>query len=215
MKLQKLGGYVAIAWVCWVPATTIIVQLILSHLGLSLSDMESADPSKLITAYGISPTTFIVTQSIIMLEGIFALLIILALHERMAHKAPYLMHLALIAVSIFAALHFIGGISYISSSAGIAESKDISTYRAIAAMRSGFSAAGYHIWGWALLLSGWAALKTRSLPRISTYLILLYGIFAIFGYIAEQISLLRFVLFIPSMIWLGIVLIRKEKSSQS
>ena len=70
MKLQKLVGYVAIAWVCWVPATTIIVQLILSHLGLSLSDMESADPSKLITAYGISPTTFIVTQSIIMLEGI-------------------------------------------------------------------------------------------------------------------------------------------------
>jgi len=66
--------------------------------------------------------------------------------------------------------------------------------------------------GWALLLTGCAALRTRSLPKIPGYLILAYGIVAIPQFAVTQLEYLRGGLLFPlSMIWLGIVLIRKPK----
>ncbi|MBN1570282.1 MAG: hypothetical protein JXA73_20740 [Acidobacteria bacterium] len=55
-------------------------------------------------------------------------------------------------------------------------------------------------------------MRTRSLPKIPGCLILAYGIVAIPQFAVTQLEYLRGgLLFLLSMIWLGMVLIRKPK----
>ena len=199
MRLQKLGGWAAILWVC-----AVVVLVATSPPGLG----SGIDPAKLLAAYQAWP----VVGPIGILEGILSLIVILSLAERMQAKAPTLMRFAVIGASIFAALSITESIVVISSSSSIAPLNDISANRALGAMLAGLNTAEFHAWGWALLLTGCAALRTRSLPKIPGYLILAYGIVAIPQFAVTQLEYLRGGLLFPlSMICLGIVLIRNPK----
>jgi hypothetical protein len=70
--------------------------------------------------------------------------------------------------------------------------------------------AGYHALGWALLLIGWAALKTKGLPQILSYLLVLAGIFSILMITMGPFGFVVLLLGIAWGLWLGIVLLRTK-----
>ena len=212
MKLQKLGGYASIVYVCAVVVVVGILVFMVPRLGLTGSGTGS-DPAKIIAAYSASPTTFNVIDLLIILIGILYILIALALQERMRTNAPHLMRLAVIAASVSFALLLACAITATLGNASITASKDISAYRAFLVMLGGLLSAGSNAWGWALLLIGWAALRTRALPRILGSIILAQGVVQILRFAVVQLESVLALLSIISMVWLGVVLLRKREPS--
>jgi len=214
MKLQKLGGYASIVLVCGLVVTVVISGLAYSHLGIA-SSAAQADPAKMMDAYEASPITFRALQPFGILLALTFVLIALALQERMQAKAPNLMRLAVIAASITSALILTLSIASTSGFASIARTKDISAYKAFDAMLSGGYATAMNAWGWALLLMGWAAIRTGALPRILGSLIFVYGIAQIFQFAIAQLEIVSGILFLISMVWLGVVLLRKHEPASA
>jgi hypothetical protein len=64
--------------------------------------------------------------------------------------------------------------------------------------------------GWVLLLLGWAALKIRCLPRILSYLTMLYGIVLVLELAVPPLMNVGVILGIIWGVWLGGVLLRSE-----
>jgi hypothetical protein len=216
MKLQKLGGYASIVLICALVVAIGIAALTLPRLGLSLSGTVT-DPAKVMAAYEASPITFRVLQPFGILVAMVFVVVPLTLQERMRAKAPNLTRLAVIAASVASALLLANVISGTSGMLSIASTKDISAYRAFTLVQNGLGSAAGNAWGWALLLIGWAALRTNALPRILSYIIVACGVIAIIQFVAQPlpnvVSLLVGLLNAIGAVWLGVALIRKPEPS--
>ena len=214
MKLQKIGGYASIALVCVVIIAVIGALSIYSHYGFAEPGARF-NPANAMTIYADSPIGTRLFSLIGILIGILLLLIALALHERMEAKAPCLVRLAVVAASVSSALYMTITISSTISLTSMPGASDISAYRVALVIFTGLRSAASHAWGWALLLSGWAALKTRALPRALSYIILVCGVMTIIRYILppfpNPFGLTLALLFAVCMLWLGAVLIRKPE----
>lgn len=92
----------------------------------------------------------------------------------------------------------------------IVSAKDASAFRAVMAMSLGLSTAGDTALGWALLLIGWAALKTKGLPRILSYFSVLKGVVMILEFAVQPLMIVGLLLGIVFYPWLGIVLLRSK-----
>lgn len=218
MKLQKIGGYASIALVCVVVIVVMGTLSVYSRYGFTESGARF-DPANAMTIYADSPIGSRLLSPLGILIGILLLLIALALQERMQTKAPHLMRLAVMAASVSCALYLTITISSTISLASMSGARDISVYRVALVIFSGLRSAASNAWGWALLLSGWAALRTCALPRILSCMILVCGVMAIIRYILPPLpnpfGLIVALLFAISMVWLGVVLIRKPEPSLS
>jgi hypothetical protein len=126
------------------------------------------------------------------LNGILTLLVALALYERMKAKAPNLMRVAIIAASAFFAIILITAMTAFLRNILIG-TKDISAFRALAVLHYSFGGTAIAIWGFGLVLIGIAALKTRALPTMLSYILLVPGVALLLSPI--------------SMVWLGVVLL--------
>lgn len=209
MKLQKLGGFGSIGSAFIVAIFLVIVGFVFPRLGL-LGPSDRMDPIKGIVAESASPITFFLLNLILILCGIAFVLIILALRERMQANAPNVMRLAVIGVSIACALWLASGLIGIVGMRPIVSVKDASAYRALMGVWFGLVIGGDHAVGWALLLIGWAALKTRGLPRILSYLSVLVGIVFILDFAAKPLMPVSLLLCILWNVWLGVVLLRSK-----
>jgi hypothetical protein len=209
MKLQKLGGYASVVMICALIVGGIIEALTLP--GLGLTGAGGSDPLKVMAAYDTSPTVFRVLQPINILLPIYMVLIALVLQERMRAGAPYLMRLAVIAASIASALLLAEILASTPGLISISSTKDISAYRAFRATIDGLASAGVNAWGWAALLIGCAAIRTRALPRILRYIILLNGVATIITFAVAQAYVVGLLLFLISVVWLGVALLRKPE----
>jgi hypothetical protein len=147
---------------------------------------------------------------LLMLWSIAFILIVLALRERMQASAPNLMRIAVIGVSITSALSLAAGLIGIVGMPSIVSAKDASAFRAVMAMFFGLITAADHALGWALLLSGWAALKTARLPKILSYVLVIKGVVMILEFTAQPLMLVGMLLGIVFWPWLGIVLLRSK-----
>jgi hypothetical protein len=209
MKLQKIGAYASIveaflsAFFLW------ILIVVFPRLGL-ISPSDYNDPLKSIAARNASPITFLSLNLDYVLLSIAFILIILALRERMQAEAPNLLRISVIGASIFSALNLAAGIIGSVSLSSIASVKDVSAYRAVIGVYLDLITAAYHALGWALLLAGWAALKTRCLPRILSYILVLAGIFSILMLAVGPFGFVVMLLGIAWGLWLGIVLLRSK-----
>ncbi len=205
MKLQKIGGVGAIgsAFLC----ATFLVFLLLVFPRLGLGPRDWLDPVKGIAASSGSPIAFFLFSLESILWSIAFILIVLALRERMQASAPNLMRFAVIGVSIVCALWLAAGLIDIAGRPSIVSAKDASAYRALMGVILGLSIAGDHALGWVLLLIGWAALKTRGLPRILSYLSVLMGIVLILEFAVHPFMLVYLFLGIIWGLWLGGVLL--------
>jgi hypothetical protein len=207
MKLQKIGGFGSIASALIGVSYLMIVRFVYPRLGL-FGPSDRADPIKGITAENASPITFFLLNLDLILWSMAFILIILALRERMRTNAPNVMRIALIGVSTTYALMLAAGLIGIVGMPSIVSAKDASAYRALMGVCFGLIVAGDHATGWALLLIGWAALKTGGLPRILSYFSVLVGIAFILDFAAKPLLPVSLFLCILWNVWLGVVLLR-------
>jgi len=213
MRLQKLGGWTAIGLVCVSIASAALLSRIGPQIGPTDFAAISLDPAKMAAAYAALPVVFSALLPLSILRGVCALLIALALRERMQAGAPVLMRLSVIAASACAAMLSIVAIAAMLGHASFAGSVDMSAYRAFLVMLNGINATAINAFGWELLIIGWAALSTRALPRILSCFIFAAGVahFIQFAFIHPSVMAARGVLAGISMIWLAVVLLRNPE----
>jgi hypothetical protein len=208
MKLQKLGGYAAIASVCF----SIIYEIVQGPL------TDFVDATKGMAALSASPTHVVVLSLPGIIAGILYLVMFLALHERMQADAPYLTRIMLIAASAKLVVSIIGTIGIlIGAILIVVPAQDVSAFRALSAVGFGLYIMRYHIHGWACLLLGCAILKTRSFSRILGWLFLLTGIVYMPATIVPQplqgslLLVTAALLSVVATVWIGIALLRHKR----
>jgi hypothetical protein len=149
------------------------------------------------------------------LYAILILLVVLTLEERLRPDAPHLMRLAVIAVSVCSALCLTSNIGDFLGYEVLAATKDMSAFRVSLFLSELLGCASVHTLGWGFLLIGWAAVRSRRLPRILCYIIFILGIVSIieFTFIVGDFipGLIIFaLLWLIVFVWLGIVFLRKS-----
>jgi len=209
MKLQKIGGVGSIGFACLCVIYLVFFLLVFPRLGF-VGPSDWIDPVKSNAAWNTSPITFILINLESILLSIALILIALALRERMQAGVPNLMRMVVIGVSIACVLWLASALIDITGNPLIVSAQDVSAKRAVIAMYFGLIFAGDHAWGWVLLLIGWAALKTKSLPRILSYLSLLGGILGILEFAVQPLMFVFIFLGIVWGVWLGVVLLRSK-----
>jgi hypothetical protein len=209
MKLQKFGGYAAIATLCVYFVNGV-------YEGRILPSGNWDDPAEIITAASTAPGGFYALNLLGMVCGILLLVTFVALHERMHADAPYLSSMILIAASASAAIAITGAIINITSIGTIVPARDLSALRACLALKKGLQFTGGHTCAWALLFVGCAILKTRSFSRALGWLTLVTSILWIPLFFLLQIEI-RFIIPIialmstATIIWIGIALLRQKQ----
>jgi hypothetical protein len=209
MKLQKIGGVGSIGSACLCAIYLVFFFLVFPSLGL-VGPNDWIDPVKGIAAASALAITYFLFNLESILMSIAFILIVLGLRERMQASAPNLMRIAVIGVSVSCALWLATGLIAIVGMPSIISAKDASAYRAVMGAVLGLGIAGDHATGWALLLIGWAALKTKGLPRILSYLSVLEGIVMILEFVVQPFLLVGLFLGIIWGVWLGVVLLRSK-----
>jgi hypothetical protein len=213
MKLQKLGGYAAIALFCLTIANT--TMLIVAFRGINnLSDVY--DPVWMISAYQKAPAAFLAQYIIGIPFGILMVLLTMALRERMQVKAPNLMRLAVMASSAYSALAITVAIGGLFRNILVIGMNDMSVFRTFLVFHEFLFYTAASILGWGFLLIGCAALRTQALSRTLSYLLLADGVvsimsftFALTKFMAGSViyGLLGLLVFL----WLGAALLRQQQ----
>jgi hypothetical protein len=209
---QKIGGYAA------------LIQG-LAYVGLLLFIFGFANPhgigpgvdlAKEIAVWASSPTLFKIIYLISMMLGITTILFTFALRERMQDGAPDRIRLAVIFASIASALFLASGMIAFSGFPSIVALPDtaaaVSAYRSLSVVGLGLRDAANLAAGLSLLLIASAALSTKALPALLSYLLILAGVVAVFGFAVLIFGLLGPVLSVVWSLWLGYFLLTKPVS---
>jgi len=210
MKLQKLGGYAAIASQCFLA--------IFAIMEIPVADLMDAEKAMAVSS--ATPAHSIVLFIIVGIIAVICLFVMfLALHERMQADAPYLTLIMLIAASAVV----IVGITMLLFTLGgrniIVPAQDVSALRALTAIGLSMAVMVHHTLGWAYLLLGCAILKTRAFSRILGGMFLFVGVVGITTSIVPQLQLkvismlhvISTLLWVVATVWIGIALIRQKQ----
>ena len=213
MKLQKMGGYASIISAC----ITVIGILIFASIfkGFDTTGLGIYDPAKMLTAYQASPMGFCAFYILGILGSILLFLVFLALEERMRTDAPLLMRIAIITVAANATLNITTMIGGFFRNVLLAATNDMSAFRAFLVLHEFLGSSAAFLLGWGFLLVGWTAIRSRKLPQILGYIIILLGIGLViqFAFTVSQFmlgSIITTPLWFIVLIWLGIVFLRKS-----
>ncbi len=208
---QKIGGIAAMSLGIAFIALLVLLSLISSQ---GYVPGSGNNPAKALAFAASSPLPYI----IYLLYAAVAMLIVLivsALAERLNTGAAGLMRLAMVGASVtsalflaYAMLGWVGEPTLVTTyhtdvAAGTA------AYLAVRAVSNALNTGAIFAAGWAILLSGWAARKTRGLPSGLAYLLMLAGALSVLALLVPPLSLIAPLLYIVWSIWLGIVLLRK------
>ena len=207
MKLQRLGGYAAIAFVC----VTLIGLAFMFRLQ-RLGDLN--DPIQAMTVISSSPVDFYFAYLLRLPLSILILITVLAINERMLADAPNLTRMATIAASITAALGILQTVTQVFTIEQIVPTNDVSAYGALDTIAKSMWAASGHTSGWISLLIGCAILKTRKFQKTPACLLILTGIFWIRLPIPLELGRLAIIPSISwcvSFLWLGIAMLRQTQ----
>jgi hypothetical protein len=205
MKLQRLGGYAALASVCAYLAAVLLSMITLDHLG------DLTDPAKMMKATSAAPGNLYAGYLLMVASYIFLLIMTLALHERMQSGAPYLSRLLVISASAATLMQFTEAIVFIRQAAIIAQTQDISAWRALTAITDGLHFTAGHLCAWTVLILGCAILRTRALSRILGWVLFVTGILWLPRFAVPQLGLVPALLSCVGAIWTGIALIRQKR----
>lgn len=209
MKLQKIGGIASLGLSFFVVIIFATYIFMLPRLGL-ITPEDWHDPVKAFNAWSASPATFYITFLAFLLTALAFIPVMMAIRERMQTDAPNLIRIAVIGVSIGCALWLLWALIGIIGLPLVIRTSDASAYRAVEALFQCAGSAGEHALGWALLLIGWAALKTRTLPRMLSYLCVFKGVVMILKIAVTVFGAVGLILGIVLYPWLGIVLLRTK-----
>ena len=169
MKLQKLGGYSAFALVCTFIVYSFILPFILPTV------VDSSGLENLMTVTLNAPGKFCLYNLVKMVFSIFFLITIIALHERMHARVPYLSHIMLIAASAFTAIGIAGTTVNILSIETLVPTKDLSAFRACWTVTQGLGNAAHFAAASACLFLGCAILISSSFSRLPGVFLVIQG----------------------------------------
>ena len=204
MKLQRLGGYAAIASMC---VYTVII--VIWSLGLSRYP-EINEPIKAMTVIPAIQGGLYTFCLLYVVCGLLSLILALALHERMQSKAPYLTRLLLIAVATSIVMQMASSVIWIRQGVEIAQAQDISALRALMAITDSLHSTAAHLLAWFYLLSGCAIIRTRALSRVLGWWLFVAGILWLPSFAVSQLDG-TVLLICVGIVWTGIALLRGKQ----
>jgi hypothetical protein len=210
MNLQRVGGVASVVNAFLWAFFMFILIVLFPRIGL-VDPNDWRDAAKGIAAWSASPVTFSLLNLDFIPMSIATLLTILGIRQRLQTDAQALMSIAVIAGSVFSALWLAGALTDWGARASIVAAQDLSAYLSIQNSIQGLCAAAAHSLGWALLLSGWAALKSRKLPRIPICLAMVGGLFFLFEFVVGLFGFIGSAFFVVASFWLGIALLKNTK----
>lgn len=213
MKLQRLGGYAAIA------SLLFFVLIIVNGLLLEKRFGNLNDPTKFMAAVTTAPVGYSLNIILHIIHFIFWQILFFALYERMQNKAPQLTRIALIAVSTGTAIMVTGwiiGFEMIRMTIQHLVPMQVLTARqsTMSAISHGFVLAAFHFYGWAGLLIGWAIVRVHPCSTIPGWLFVITGcvcILAFVLYVVPDIGPISHLIASIAAVWIGIELLRQKQ----
>ncbi len=135
-------------------------------------------------------------------------MVVFALRERLSEYAPRRMALALLIAVLAAGAMLLVAMIRSANRQYYLLHPDL-TYETVlvmwATLVTGVSSAGWHLFGWALLLTGSAGLASRRLPRALSILSLVIGIAALFVYLFPELEGFVILFGVVWAVWQGIL----------
>lgn len=212
-NLQKMGGIAALYEAA---AYLLGFALWIGVLNYS-SDLDPAD--KVASFVNNQSLWYILNLVVYIIAGLFLVVLVLALYERLKTNSPALMQIATAIGLIWAGLVIASGMI---ANIGIENVIDIyntdpaqaaPVWVAIDSVRDGLGGGNEIVGGVWILLVSWAGLQAPGFSRVLNYLGLLIGVAGILsaipalGELASVFGLAQIVWFI----WLGILMLRKNQ----
>lgn len=211
MRMQKIGGIAAIVEFA---AYTFGIAVGFSALAAFMTG--NLQPLELVAFITENFTLLYVWNAVIMiLFGVFLIVLVLALHERLGYTAPSVRNTATAFGIIWAGLVLASGMIF---NVGISAVADLyasdpgnaaSTWLAIAVVQDGLGGGNELVGGlWTLLVS-WAAMRGRMLPRPLNWLGMVAGFAGVVTILPglESLGLLFGLGQLVWFAWLGVFLI--------
>jgi hypothetical protein len=209
MKLQRFGGYAAIASVLVAIAYLLLQSQLVKHAGGDLSDL-----SKFRDLVSTAPVSFYAAAVLLVIYTGLLQIMFIALHERIQNKAPQLTLISLIASSAGTAIMVAFGIFYfdnirIALQHGVPE-KIIEARWTFFANFELFRSAASHFYGWAFLLMGLAILRVRPFSALLGWLFIVTGLLNILGFMHFFFNAAGHLCFFVASVWTGIAMLRQK-----
>jgi hypothetical protein len=213
MKLQRLGGYAAIASAPVFASMALLVLQLGKHFG-SLND-----PARFKAAVSAAAVYFCAVPILLIVNIILWQIMFFTLYECLRNRAPQLTRIFLIAASSATALSIAAALVTFGTTQmslqPMVPIQDVADYMKINEIVEGaLMMAGAHFYGWAFLLTGWAILRAHLFSKIPGWLFVAAGLLCIPGFIFYRPALVGRVIATLTAVWIGIALLR-EKQLQS
>jgi hypothetical protein len=210
MKLQRFGGYAAIAFVLGAVAYLLLLSQLTRHVVGYVSD-----PTKFRDLVSTAPVGFYALTLLIVIIFSLQQIMFFALNERMQNKAPQLTLISLIASSVGTAILVAFGIFYfdnirIALQHGVPEKIIEARWTFLANGDLLIMAAG-HFYGWAYLLMGWAILRVRPFSTLLGCLFVITGLLNILGFMLSYFNAAGHLCSFAAAVWTGIAMLRQKQ----
>ena len=213
--LRKMGGVAAL-----IEAATYVVGL---GLALTLlAPVLDADPDQYVAfLMGNQALMYVWHLIIYVVNGVFLVVLVLALYERLKANSPALVQAATVFGLIWAALVIASGMLIINDLGVVADlygedpTQAASVWLALSAVEEGLGG-GVELPGglWVLLLS-WAALRAGGLPRALNYLGVVIGVAGLLTVVPalDVLGVVFGIGFIVWFVWVGVVMLRSRSDA--
>ncbi len=209
MKLQRLGGYAAIASVFGVAAYVVFVIM-----GINI---DLSEPAKFMAAVSAAPVSFYALCVLQIIRFTLWQIMFFALHECVRNETPQLARSSLIAASAGTAVLITVAILYFNTIRIILQNRilmqNAAAYRVIDAIAGGLIITTAHIYGWAFLLMGCAILRARAFSAILGWLFAVTGLFGLLAFIYLPLTAVFLLMICVVSVWIGIALLRHQPQS--
>jgi hypothetical protein len=213
--IQKIGGFASLAFGL---SFTVLLILLITIASQGYVPGSGNNPGKALEFAGSSIIPYII-YLLYMLLALLIVLIIMALADRLKDRAPVQMQLAMIAASatgifflVYAMLGYVGepiliGVYQQDASLGA------TAYLAMRVVSNALNSSAIFAAGWAILLTGWAAIRTVDFPKALASLLLLAGGLSVCAFLIPIFSLIAPLLYVIWSVWLGVFLLREPAQS--
>jgi hypothetical protein len=203
-RLHRIGAYAAfaltlqfLATLAWIAASWPAAGFagLTEAMAVSfLAQSQAAFPFVLLNLYNASFAASAVVLVTVMSEYLT--------------QAPFLMRLAVIAITVAASLFLASGIIPVMSIPQLVRANDSSAVHAVVGIATGLVLSATSAAGTGVVLSGAAALRTGRLPRLLCYLIILDGVMQIGEFAVAPFLVLDPLAGTIWSVWLGTLLWR-------
>ncbi len=217
--LQKMGGVAALFGAAKIMVGFAALFTLLAPTGYGTGDV---DPDRFVAFLADNQAIMYIWKLIIFVVfGVFLVVLVLALYERMKAGSPAMVQTATAFGLIWAGLEIAGGmvanisVGTVVDLYGKDPSQAASVWLALDSVENGLGS-GNEIVGalWVLLVS-WAALRAGGLPRALNYLGVVIGVSGLLTVVPalEVLGAVFGLGFIVWFVWVGIVMLRGSPSA--